>query len=80
MKLLGKDYIVWDKSANIEFVKASRKKVRCVLKVTDDDLEKIKQNTEKGDKHFAKFYVEIREEDKELVARAEKIIYVRKKQ
>ena len=80
MKLLGKDYIVWDKSANIDFVKASKKKVRSVLKVTDDHLEEIKQNTEKGEKYFAKFFVEIRDEDDELVARAEKTIYVRKKQ
>jgi len=26
MKLLGKDYWVWDKSATIEFIKASKKK------------------------------------------------------
>ena len=79
MKLLGKEYIVWDKSATIDFIKASRKKVNAVLKVTDEDLEEIKRNTENGDKYFSTFIVEIRDEDNELIARADKIIYVRKK-
>jgi acyl-coenzyme A thioesterase PaaI-like protein len=80
MKRLGKEYIVWDKSANFEFVKASKKKVWSVLKVTDEDIEEIKRNTEKGNKYFSKFLVEIRDEDNEIIARAEKVIYVRKKQ
>jgi acyl-coenzyme A thioesterase PaaI-like protein len=80
IRLLGKDYLVWDKSANIEFVKACKKKVRSVIKVSDDALEEIKRNTETGDKHFSKFLVEITNEDNDLVAKAEKVIYVRKKQ
>lgn len=80
MQLLGKDYLVWDKSAKIEFVKACKKRVRSVIKVSDNALEEIMRHTDNGDKYFSTFFVEIRDEEDELVAIAEKVIYVRKKQ
>ncbi len=79
MQLLGKEYLVWDKSANIEFVKASKKKITSVLKVSNEDLEVIRRNTKNGEKYFSDFAVEIRDEDDELVAKVKKTIYVRKK-
>ncbi len=79
MQLLGKGYLVWDKSASIEFVKASKKKIKSVLKVSNEDLEAIRCNTKNGEKYFSDFTVEIRDEEDELVARVKKTIYVRKK-
>ena len=79
MRLLGKEYLVWDKSAKIEFVTASRKKVMAVIRIAEEDLEAIRRHTEKGDKYFARFFLEIRDEGNELVAKVEKVIYVRKK-
>ena len=79
MQLLGSEYVVWDQSARIEFVKASKKKVRCVIRIADQIIEEIKRNTQGGEKYLANFDLEIRDEDGVLVARAEKVIYVRKK-
>jgi len=79
MQLLGKEYLVWDKSANIEFLKASKKKVKSIIKISDKILEDIRNNTKNGDKYFPKFLIEIRDEDNNLVARGEKVIYVRRK-
>ena len=80
MQLLGKEYLVWDKSAGIEFVKASKKKVTSVIKVSNEDLKVIRRNTNNGEKYFSNFIVEIRDEDDDLVARVKKKIYVRRKQ
>ena len=80
MQLLGKEYLVWDKTADIEFVKASKKKVTSVIKVSNKDLEIIKKNTDNGEKYFSNFIVEIKDEDNDLVARVKKTIYVRRKQ
>ena len=79
IQLLGKDYLVWDKSASIEFVKASKQKVRSVIKISDDDLEVIRHNTDHGEKYFATFSIDIKDEGGDLVATAEKVIYIRKK-
>ena len=80
MQLLGKEYIVWDQSAHIEFIKASNKKVISVITITDGELEEIVRKTENGEKAYATFVVDIRDEAGVLVARVEKVIYVRKKQ
>jgi acyl-coenzyme A thioesterase PaaI-like protein len=80
MRLLGKDYFVWDKSAHIEFVKATRKKVTSVIKITNEDLEAIRTHAANGHKYFAHFRIETRDADDELIAKVEKVIYVRKKQ
>ena len=79
MQLLGKEYLVWDKSADIEFVKASKRKVTAVIKISNKDLEVIRSNTDNGEKYFSNFIVEIRDEDGDLVARVRKTIYVRRK-
>ena len=79
MQLLGKEYLVWDKSADIEFVKASKKKVTSVLKVSNADLKVIRRSTINGEKYFSNFIVEIRDEDDDLVAKIKKTIYVRRK-
>ena len=80
MQLLGKEYLVWDKSADIEFVKASKRKVTSIIKITNQDLETIRRNTANGEKYFSNFTVEIRDEDDDLVAKVNKTIYVRRKQ
>ena len=79
MQLLGKDYTVWDKAASIEFIKASKKKVSAVIQITDEIIEEIKQKTEGGNKYLPTFTIEIRDEDGELIAKAEKVIYIKKK-
>lgn len=79
MQLLGKKYLVWDKSAAIEFVKAGRKKVSSVIRVSNEDLDRIWRNTENRKKYFSDVDVNIVDEDGELVARVRKTIYVRKK-
>jgi acyl-coenzyme A thioesterase PaaI-like protein len=79
MQLLGKEYYIWDKSANIEFVKATKKKVTAIIKISEQELEDIKHKTENGDKFFASFHLKIIDTDNNLIARVKKIIYVRKK-
>lgn len=79
MRLLGKDYLVWDKAASIEFVKATKEKVWAEYKITDEVIEEIKARTDNGEKYLAKFAVEIRNDGNELIAKAEKVIFIRKK-
>jgi hypothetical protein len=79
MQVLGKEYLVWDKAADIEFVKASKKKVKAVIKITDQEIENILKMTKSGDKYFPEFTVDVLDEDNELIAKVKKIIYVKKK-
>lgn len=79
MKILGRDYIVWDKAAHIEFIKPGTGTVRATMKVTEDMLNEIYLHTDNGAKYLPEFAVEITDESGELVAQIEKTLYIRKK-
>ena len=79
IQLLGNEYWVWDKSAEIKFIKASKQKVTAIIKIDSADLEEIKRHTNDGEKYLHAFVIEIKDEDNELVAMIKKIIYTRKK-
>ncbi|KAA3615784.1 MAG: DUF4442 domain-containing protein [Calditrichaeota bacterium] len=79
MRLLGKEYLVWDKSASIKFIKATQKKVSSVIKISNENLQEIKDNTKNGEKYLPKFLLEIKDTDNDIVAIVEKEIYIRKK-
>ncbi len=80
MQLLGKDYIVWDKSAQIEYVSAAKTKVTAKICLTDKDIELIKQQTSSGVKYLPSFDIMILDESSNLVAKVQKTLYVRRKQ
>jgi acyl-coenzyme A thioesterase PaaI-like protein len=79
MQLLGDGYWVWDKSAEIAFIKAGKGKVSSKIRISKRDIERIKQETQEGDKFLPEFFVEIKDEDNQLVAKVRKTLYVRKK-
>ena len=79
LQCLGRDYIVWDQAAEIEFVKPGRGTVHARFDVDDASLETIRAATAGGGKHLHWFETEIRDADHEVVARIRKRIYVRRK-
>lgn len=80
MQVLGKGYRVWDKSANIDFVKPGKGTVQSILNISDDDISTIKLNTDGGEKYFHRFNVEILDSQGDIVANVGKILYIKKKQ
>ena len=79
MECLGRDYIVWDQAAEIEFVKPGRGTVHARFDVDDASLEVIRAATAAGGKHLQWFETEIRDAHHDVVARIRKRIYVRRK-
>jgi acyl-coenzyme A thioesterase PaaI-like protein len=76
---LGPDYVVWDRSACIDYIAAGRSRVRAVLKLTDEDLTSIRRMTANGSKHLHLFHVDVVDAEDLLVARVEKLVYVRRR-
>lgn len=79
MENLGRDYIVWDKAANIEFVSPGKGPVFADFHIDEHLLEEIRQHTAAGDKYLPKLHVEVRDGAGTLVARVQKTLYVRRK-
>ncbi len=79
IKNLGKDYIVWDKAATINFRKPGKQKVTALFKLTDEHLNEIKNTLETQNKMDYIFKVEIRDDAGKLIADVDKVLYIRKK-
>lgn len=79
LKILGKDYMVWDKKACIEFVKATTENVYAEFSITDEIIENIKEELSQKKSIEKIFPVEIKtNSNQELIAKVEKTLYFRK--
>ncbi len=79
IQILGKEYIVWDKEAHIDFIKPGQGTVTADFLINKEQIEKIICNTSGGQKYFAEFSVDIKNEAGEKIAQVVKILYIRKK-
>lgn len=79
MGSLGKEYMVWDKQADINYITPGRGKLTAEFVLTDNELEHIKQQTEAGDKYFPDFVVHVKDCKGELVCEVKRKVYIRKK-
>lgn len=79
LKNLGKDYIVWDKRSEIEYVSPGKSTVFAEFHLWDAELDEIKAEVAASGKYLKWFVVEIKTADGTVVAIVKKQIYVRKK-
>jgi len=79
MNILGKDYMVWDKSADIDFVNPGRGTVKAHFILTDSQIDDIKAKTAHGEKYLPSFTVKVVDENDDVVANINKTLYVRRK-
>ena len=77
--VLGKEYIVWDKSASIRFIAPGKGTVTAKFVLTNEDIEKAKEATASGEKYLPEFTVDIVDDEGETIAQVEKQLYIRKK-
>jgi len=76
---LGPDYIVWDKSAAIRFRRPGRSTVRCEFRLSDAQLNEIREKLQTQEKIEPTFLVEVRDKSGELIATIEKVLHIRNK-
>ena len=79
IKNLGPDYVVWDKAASIRFRKPGKGKVRAEFRLTDAQLDDIREKLNTLPKYEPTFKVEVKDEAGEVVAEVEKLLHIRKK-
>ena len=76
---LGKEYVVWDRAAKIDFVKPGRGNVHAEFSITEQQLEELKSAAQYGAKVLRDFTVEVKDRSGEVVAIIIKTLYVRQK-
>lgn len=79
IKNLGKNYIVWDKGATIQFKKPGRGKVFAEFVLTQEVIDEIKAYVEVNTKMDYTFKVEVKDASGTLICLVDKVLYIRKK-
>jgi len=79
MNILGKDYTIWDKSAEIEFIRPGTGKVTAEFRITEDMLDDIRENTASGDKYLPTYEVNILNKEQKIVCKLRKTLYIKKR-
>ncbi len=79
MKLLGRDYVVWDKAASIRFRRPGRTALHAIFRIEEAELEAIRSATAAGDPVDRTYSVELVDREGVVHASIEKIVYVKRK-
>ena len=79
MHHLGNKYIVWDKSAAINFLSPGRSTVYADIRISADEISEIKQLAENHEPVLRSYTLNIVDEAGTRIAEVEKTLYIRRK-
>lgn len=75
----GDQYILWDKSASIEYVSPGKGTVQGIFEIPDHRLQEMKKEVDRLGKQTYTFGTDITDLNGKVVAKISKEIYIRKK-
>lgn len=79
IRILGSDYLVWDKAATIRFKKPGKGKVTAEFKLDEIIIDEIKAEVEQNGKTEKNFLVQVKNEQGEVVSEVDKLLWIAKK-
>lgn len=79
VNILGPDYIVWDKAATIRFKKPGKGLMKASFHLSEEQIAEIRRAADTQPKVEPQFQVIIKDEEGNVVAEVDKLLYVRKK-
>jgi acyl-coenzyme A thioesterase PaaI-like protein len=79
INILGPGYIVWDKAAAIRFKKPGKGLVKATFTISEEKIAEIRAAADSQPKVEPEFHVTVTDENGDVVAEIDKLLYVRKK-
>jgi acyl-coenzyme A thioesterase PaaI-like protein len=79
INILGPDYIVWDKAATIRFRKPGKGLMKATFELTEEKIAEIRAAAETQPKAEPLFLVLVKDEEGNVVAEIDKLLYIKKK-
>ncbi len=79
VRALHPDFIVWDKSASIQFLKPGRGRVTATFHIPQERIDEIRQAAQQAKKIEPVFSADVLDDQNQVIAHVEKILYVRRK-
>ena len=77
--ILGPDYIVWDKAANIRFKKPGKGVMKASFNLTEEKIAEIRSAADSQPKVEPLFKVLVKDAEGNVVAEVDKLLYIKKK-
>ncbi|MBM3125243.1 MAG: DUF4442 domain-containing protein [Chloroflexi bacterium] len=79
IRLLGNEYIVWDKQATIQFIRPGRGTVKALFQIPPERVDQIRSEADRLGRTEPIFSADVLDSEGQVVARVEKLLYVRRK-
>ena len=79
IEILGRDFIVWDKSASIRFRRPGRGTVFAKFRISDEQIAEIREALKTEEKIDREFGVDVKSAEGEVIAEVKKVLQFRKK-
>lgn len=79
INLLGRDYIVWDKSGRIRYRKPGRSTLTGRFVITQQDLDDVRHQLTQADRFEKEFRIDLVDEDGDVCAEVDKLLHFRSK-
>ena len=76
---LGRDYVVWDKSASIRFRRPGKGRVSASFRLTQSQLDGIRQALTTEEKIEPIYSVEIKDDAGTVIAEVQKVLHIKRK-
>jgi len=77
---LGRDYLVWDKSASIRFRRPGRGTVSVNFRLSGEQIEEIREALKTEERIDRTFTVEVKDASGTVVAEVQKVLQVKRKE
>lgn len=78
LRFLGEGYMVWDRGANIQFIKPGTGTVTARFHIPDSEINEIKKTLETERKIIRHYITEVKNENGDIVAKIDKELYIRR--
>lgn len=78
MQRLGKGYWIWDKAAEINFIKATDKRITAKITLDKAQVKEVIDKTASGKKYLPTFVIPVYDDQKNLIATVKKTLYIKK--
>lgn len=79
INILGRDYIVWDKSASIRFRRPGKGTVYAKYRISEEQVAEIRQALRTEEKIEREFAIDVKDHAGEVIAEVKKLLHFRKK-
>lgn len=76
---LGRDYIVWDKSASIRFRKPGTGNMLAAFRLSEEQIEEIRRELMTQEKVEPTFVIEVKDVMGAVVAEVQKVLHIRRR-